>query len=201
MKNTTLAIIAASTLAVVVIGFCADTYVRARVQVAVANERVKAAEASLVEGQKINERLEAALELSRQEQAVNQAAFLVALEKIKASTPAQIVSQGAQMIGADDIVLSPDEKAVTMGVETYRKFVIAVAERDEYVKVKEPAWNAREALYQQRDAQNKLDVANYVSIIKDLRIVISKQKTTTLMGKLAWAGGGFAAGFLASKIK
>lgn len=201
MKNKTLAIIAVSTFVVLAVGFGADAYVRARVQVAVANERVRTAEVKLQESREINEKLESAIDLSRREQEAAQAAFLAALEKIKAATPTQLVVQGSQMIGSSDILLSADEKTVTMGVETYRKFVTAVAERDEYKNVKEPAWNAREALYNQQISQYKQDGVTYSGIIKDLRIVISKQKKATLFEKLAWAGGGFAAGFLSSKIK
>jgi hypothetical protein len=143
----------------------------------------------------------------RQDAKVAQAAFLIALEKTKAATPAQLVDQGSQLVGATDITLSSDKKTVTMGVETYRKFVIKAVDDDQYIKVKEPAWNAREALYQKDIGQYKLNEIAYdrrevlnTSIIKDLHDVISNQKTTSIFEKVVWTAAGYGFGMLTQKF-
>lgn len=189
-------------------------YMGSRVATAVANERVRAARvevslisAQLQESHAANAQIEAALDASRQATAAQQAAFLVALGKLTTATPAQLVDQGGQVIGATDIVLSSDRQTVSMGIETYRKFVIAAVSNENYKTVKEPAWIAREVLYQKDISQYKANEILYDrrdalnnGIIKDLRSVISKQKTTSVFEKIVWTAAGFGAGVLADKL-
>lgn len=189
-------------------------YLKAKVAVAVATERANAAQVEvtaisnqLAQSQAINDEIEAALEDSRRAAAAQQAAFLKAIDKIKAAPPAELVTTGGQVIGSTDIILSADQKTVTMGIETYRKFVLAVKERDDYKLVKEPAWNAREALYIKDITQYKANELLYArrdvlnaAIINDLRSVISHQKTTSTLSKIAWAAVGFGAGVLTDKL-
>jgi hypothetical protein len=214
MKIPKWAIIATAVLLVVVVGLSFHFYMRAKISAAVAQEQVKAKQAEIVaidgqlqEGHAINAEYEASLEAARADAKAQQAAFLVALGKVKAATPAQLVDQGGQVVGATDIVLSADKKTVTMGVETYRKFVLKAVDDDQYISVKEPAWNAREALYQKDISTYKQNEILYdrrdalnAGIISDLRGVISHQKTTSVFEKIVWSAAGFGAGVLADKI-
>lgn len=210
-KWTLVAVVAVLVLAV---GLGFHFYMKAKISAAVALERVKEAEAQVVqigaqlaESHAANAQIEAALEASNQAAAAQQAAFLVALGKIQTATPTQLVDQGGQVIGATDIVLASDHKTVSMGIETYRKFVIAAVEDVNYKTVKEPAWNAREALYQKDISQYKANEILYdrrdalnASIISDLHGVISRQKTTSFFEKLAWGAAGAGLGMLADKL-
>jgi hypothetical protein len=115
------------------------------------------------------------------------------------------VDQGSQILGVSDI--KSDGVTVQMPVETYRKIVFILVDRQEYMNVREPAWKEREALYQKDIAQYKANEILYDrrdalnnNIISDLRVVISKHKTTTFFGKVAWAAAGFGAGVLANKL-
>lgn len=207
-----LAIGAVVLIAAIAIGVVSCT--NAKIALAVANERAAEAQAQVAEisqqlqkSQALNAEIEGQLEQAQKDAAAQQAAFLVALGKLTTATPAQLVDQGGQVIGATDIRLSADGKTVSMGVETYRKFVIAAVEDQNYKTVKEPAWNAREALYQKDISVYKANEILYdrrdalnSGIISDLRSVISKQKTTSVFEKIVWTAAGFGAGVLANKL-
>lgn len=214
MKIPKLALVIGAIVLVLAIALGFHFYMKAKIGLAVATEhaaqaqlQVTALSAQLVESHAVNAQIEAALDASQQAAAAQQAAFLVALGKLTTATPAQLVDQGGQVIGATDITLSANGQIVSMGVETYRKFVIAAVSDQNYKTVKEPEWNAREVLYQKDISQYKANEILYDrrdalnnGIIKDLRSVISKQKTTSTLEKVVWSAAGFGAGVLADKL-
>ena len=187
-------------------------YMGSRIATAVANERVRAAqvEVSLISAQLeashvINSQYEASLEAARQDALAREKWFQVQLAHVQTATPAELVDQVSQILGVSDI--TTDGEKVSMGLETYRLIVFKIVEHQEYVNVREPAWNAREALYQkdiqvykQSEVLQAKKDALTDGIIKDLRTVLSKQKTTSFLEKTAWAGAGFGAGVLVNKL-
>jgi hypothetical protein len=217
MKISTPVKIGLALLVVAIVAFGADALynakVRAEVKLAVALERARVAEeqvsavnARLDDIAESNAALEAKLEASEAAAAAREAELLARLNAIHTATPTQLVDEGARLLDANDI--TTDGNTVTMGLETYRKVVFQLVEREDLVKVQKPAWNAKEELYKaqisgykaseilhaQKDASNE-------EIKKELRSVISKQKGMTILEKGAWAAGGFVAGSLASKLK
>jgi len=127
------------------------------------------------------------------------------IAKVATATPAQLVDQGSQIVNATDI--TTDGQTVTMGVETYRQFVVIAVDWQEYKNVREPAWlNARGLLNdqiagfkQERLLDAQKDAALSASIA-DLKKFISSQKTSTFFEKALWAGAGVGVGMLVNRV-
>jgi hypothetical protein len=213
VKGKVFIIIIAAALVLAGIALGVGSYINARIDAAVALERARLAEvqiasldAQLKGKDAAIDAAEALLAKSRQDALERERWFRAQLAKIETATPTELVDQASQILGVSDI--ATDGKSVTMGLETYRLVVFRIVEHQEYVNVREPAWNAREALYRteisdwkakeilhaQKDALN-------AGIISGLKDVISHRKDVTLFEKVAWAAGGFAAGVLAEKIR
>lgn len=212
MKIPKLALVIGAAVLVLSIALGFHFYMGSRIATAVANERVRAAQAevSLISAQLqashvINSQYEASLEAARQDALAREKWFQGQLAHVQTATPAELVDQVSQILGVSDI--TTDGEKVSMGLETYRLIVFKIVEHQEYVNVREPAWNAREALYQKDIGQYKANETLYDrrdalnnNIIKDLRSVISKNKTTTFFEKVAWTAAGFGAGVLVNKL-
>jgi hypothetical protein len=212
MKIPKLALVIGAAVLVLAIALGFHFYMGSRIATAVANERVRAAQAevALVSAQLqashvINSQYEASLEAARQDSLAREKWFQSQIAHVQTASPAELVDQGSQILGVSDI--KSDGVTVQMPVETYRKIVFILVDRQEYMNVREPAWKEREALYQKDIAQYKANEILYDrrdalnnNIISDLRVVISKHKTTTFFGKVAWAAAGFGAGVLANKL-
>ncbi len=137
--------------------------------------------------------------------AANERAFIAVLAQVKAATPQQLVDQGGQILGAHDI--TTDGKSVTMGVETYRAFVLALVDDQEYKNVRQPSWlkekgllqaqidgyKAQEALASQRDAALAASIA-------DLKKFINDQKIETIGSKILWTAAGAGVGLLVGRL-
>jgi hypothetical protein len=211
--NKTVIFLVAAILAVAIGALGINAYVHSRINAAVALERVRQAEAQVVA---LDAQLkakdsaisatEAALEASRQAALERERWFAAQLAHVQVATPTELVDQASQILGVSDI--TTDGKTVTMGLETYRLIVFRIVEHQEYVNVKKPAWDAREALYKSEISdwkakdivRDKRDALN-AGIIVSLKDAISHQKTATLFEKVAWTGAGFVAGSLFNKLK
>ena len=195
-------------------GYLIDLYIQRGIEVGLALERARVAEAKVAEidaeiaaRDAVIRARDEAIEASKKAAAEREAWFQKQLAGLQQATPTQLVDTGSAILGAGDIVLSADQKWVTMSVETYKKVVFRLVEHREYVNVREPAWNAREALYKAQISDLKLTISDHerkdilnAGIIKDLKTVISKTRTMSIAEKAAWAAGGFVAGSLASKL-
>lgn len=193
-------------------GYLIDQYIHRGVELGLALERAKVAEAKVVQldleilakNAEISSRDETIAESVRKD-AEREAWFRQQLAGVQTATPTQLVDQVSEILGVSDI--TTDGATVTMSVETYRKIAFRLVEHKEYVEVKEPAWNAREVLYKAQIIDLKSVVASHerkdvlnAGIILDLKDVIKHQKSMTFFEKAAWTAGGFAAGFIAGKI-
>ncbi len=213
MKIKAWVIVVIALVLVATVAFGIRAYVHQRVQVAVAMERIKVAEAQVADlDAEINKRnavideRDATLEAARQAALERERWFQTQLAHVQTATPAELVDQGSQILGVSDI--KSDGVTVQMSLETYRKIVFRLVEHQEYVNVREPAWNAREALYQAQIsdqkgvilAHEKKDVLN-ANIIAGLKDVITHTKNMGFFEKAAWTAGGFALGVLTEKIR
>jgi hypothetical protein len=212
MKTRALVVIVSVIAAVVLGGYLIDKYVQRGIEAGMALERAKAAEAQVAtleleisaKNAVISSR-DGELEASRQAAKERERWFLAQLSNVQVATPTQLVDQGSEILGVDDITTNGE--TVSMSVETYRKIVFRLVEHQEYVNVREPAWNAREALYQVQISDLKSVVAAHeqkdilnAGIISDLKTVISHNKNMSFLEKAAWTAGGFAVGVVAGKI-
>lgn len=204
--------IVAAIIVVAVALFAADAMFSAKAKVAVANERVRVAEAARAEivaqldaQAGVNAQIAAQIEAIKAEAKAREAALQARLAAVQTATPVQLVDQGSEILGASDIVT--DGSTVTMGIETYREVVKRLVDQQDYRTVKIPEWRDLESGYKAEIAGLKNTISLHEKqavidggVIKDLRSVISGMKTQSTLSKLAWAAGGFAAGVLADKI-
>lgn len=212
MKNKGPIVFFIALFVTVAAGYLVDAYIQSGIRARVAADRAKAAEAQVVTlGAEISKKNAAIAERDgliasdRAAAAEREKKIRAQLEKVRASTPTQLADQGSEILGVSDI--TTDGATVTMSVETYRKIVFRLVEHKEYIEVKEPSWNAREALYEAQIVDLKSAVASHekkdilnAGIISDLRSVIKNQKTMAFFEKAAWTAGGFAAGVIFGKI-
>lgn len=212
MRIPKLILVIGAVVLVAALGLGLHFYTKAKVATAVALERVKQAEAKVVV---LDTQLkakdtaigitEAALDAARKSAIEREQWFQSQLTHVQTATPTQLVDQGSAILGVADI--TTDGVKITMSVETYRKIVFVLVDHQEYKNVREPAWNAREALYQAEISDwkakeilhNQKDALNE-SIIFSLKDVISHQKTMGFFEKAAWGAGGFVVGSVISKF-
>lgn len=212
MKISKPVLVAIALVVIVGVALGINAYVGEKVKVAVALEKSKQLEAEKAQSNARIDELtatiaedEAALDADAAARAQREREFQAQLAATQHATPAQLVDQGSTVIGANDI--RTDGVVVTMGVETYRKFVLVAVNEREYREVREPAWNAREVKHQKERSdwiakdieRNKKDALNE-SIIGGLHDVISHQKKIGLFEKIAWTAAGFGAGVFAQKL-
>lgn len=211
--NKTVIFLVAIVTILIAVSLGINAYVHAKIDAAVALERVRQAETQVTA---LDTQLEAkdgaiaateaALEASRLAALEREKWFAAQLAHIQTATPAELVDQASQILGVSDI--TTDGKSVTMGLETYRLVVFRIVEHQEYVNVKEPRWRADEALYKSEISdwkakdimRDKKDALN-AGIISDLKDVISHKKATTIFEKVAWAGAGFVAGSISERFR
>lgn len=212
MKKNKIFLVIIVVIILAAIGYGVKQYANQSVAAAMATERAKVAEAKVAElDAQIAEKdaiiveRDGTLEAARVAAKERERWFLSQISHVETATPTQLVDQGSEILGASDIVT--DGKTVTMSVETYRKIVFRLVEHKEYVEVREPSWNAREALYQAQISDLKAVVSSHeqkdvlnAGIIADLKDVINHKKSMTLLEKAAWTAGGFAAGVVVGKI-
>jgi hypothetical protein len=190
-----------------------NAYMHAKVEAAVARERVRTAEAErdslageIVTARAVIDQSAAALQASYDARIAREREFQAQLAHVQTATPVELVDQGSAILGVTDI--RTDGVDVTMSVGTYRKVVTALVSNQEYINVKEPRWLSDEALYKQQISDWKALEIKWTrdrvlsdGVIADLKDVISHNKRSSFLEKAAWAGGGFVAGYLASKLK
>lgn len=208
MKISKPAVIVITLILVAVVVTGVTFYMKSRVAAAVAMERANQAleERDELRGQvaasmQAVERVEEALARSREEAIERERQFREELARIETAPPTQLVDQGSQILGVNDI--TTDGNIVYMPVETYRQIVFRLVEHQEYVNVREPRWEVDRANYQLEIRELKTANGNLQKqitigdgVIQDLRTVISKQKNVSFWTKLLWAGIGYAAGSL-----
>jgi len=127
------------------------------------------------------------------------------IEKTNAATPQQLVDEGSRILEAKDI--TTDGKAVTMGIETWRRAVKIFQSEEGYRLTKEPDWRERLRLRDETITTFKIDalaaakqIANLEANLKDYKDFVGKQKAASLGEKLLYVGLGFALGTAAEKI-
>jgi hypothetical protein len=184
-----------------------------RGRVKLAEERVKAKEQEVVaakaetkRAEDLAARTEAAIAEHDAKAAAREAWLIERIERVNTATPQQLVDEGSRILEATDI--TTDGKAVTMGVETWRRAVKVFTSEEGYRLTKEPDWQQKLALRDQEIGELKIGslakdrtIAGVEAINKELKDLVGKQKSVKLFEKMAWAAAGYALGSLTEKIR
>jgi hypothetical protein len=120
------------------------------------------------------------------------------------ATPQQLIDDGSRLLQATDILISADEKYVTLGLESWRRAVAIFLNEEEYRNTREPAWaiergllNDQIAALKARAALDAQKDAALAASIADLKDFIAHTKTAGTLEKILWAGAGAGIGLLA----